>query len=276
LLLQAKNDNLILLLILMPSYISVCENAARRAGKILCDMQNTISVRHISDHFDIVTEADLAAQKIVEQTILESFPDHGILGEEDNLSVQARQSTSPFRWIVDPLDGTTNYVHAVPMFCTSIALVCDDDLLCGIIYNPVSQELFSAEKGGGAFLNGKRIQTSSYTTLTESLVAVSFPTVTTMYTPDMRAFLNSIPECQAIRRSGSSALNMAYVAAGRFDAAWAFRTHPWDVAAGTLLVREAGGVVTKPDGSPMSLDDPAPVCCAANDTLLAQVIPLIA
>ncbi len=260
----------------MPSSpITICETAARAAGQVLRDMQGTISIRHKSNRFDLVTEADLAAQKTVERIILESFPDHSILGEEGNLSEQARRNTSKFRWIVDPLDGTTNYVHGVPMFCTSIALAEEDELICAVIYNPVSDELFSARRGEGAFLNGKRIQTSAYTTLAESLVAVSFPTMTTMDTPDMLAFLNSIPECQAIRRSGSTALNMAYVAAGRFDAAWSFRSHPWDVAAGTLLVREAGGIVTRPDGSPMTLDDPAPACSVANETLFSLVIPLI-
>ncbi len=255
--------------------IFVCEKAARAAGQVLRDMQGKISVRHKSDRFDLVTEADLAAQKVVEQAILDAFPDHSILGEEDNLSEQSRKNSAQHRWIVDPLDGTTNYVHGVPLFCTSIAFVSGGEILCGVIYNPISEELFSAEKGKGAFLNGQSIQTSSFTALAESLVAVSFPTTTTQDAPDMKAFLKVISECQAIRRSGSAALNMAYVAAGRFDAAWAFRTHPWDVAAGALLVSEAGGAVTKPDASPLTLDDPTPFCCSASITLHSAVISLI-
>lgn len=256
-----------------PSPIAVAETAARAAGRILCDMQSSISVRHKSNRFDLVTEADLAAQKAVEGILLDAFPDHGFLGEE---SGPARTDTSKYRWIVDPLDGTTNYVHGVPMFCVSIALAEGDEPLCGIVFNPITGELFSATRGEGAFLNGKKIETAPHTTLAESLVAVSFPTMTTQDAPDLVAFLNTIPVCQAIRRTGSSALNMAYVACGRFDAAWSFQSHPWDVAAGSLLIREAGGVVTRPDGSPLRLDDPAPACGVANETLHAALVPLIA
>ena len=257
-----------------PTYLAVCEDAARAAGKVLRDMLGTTSVRYKKNHFDLVTEADLAAQKIIEQTLFEAFPDHRFLGEEGDLTRSAG-AASEFRWIVDPLDGTTNYVHAVPLFCTSIGLARGDEVICGVVYNPMTEEFFSAEQGRGAFLNGDRIRTSSYETLGESLVAVSFPTLTKEDAPDLLAFLRSVPVCQAIRRTGSTALNLAFVAAGRFDATWSYQCHPWDIAAGTILVREAGGVVTEPDGGPVSLEDPSPVCAVANAKLHAELMQLL-
>lgn len=257
------------------SFISVCEKAARAGGNVLRNMLGNIHVKHKKNPFDLVTEADVAAQKIVEQTIAEAFPEHRFLGEEGDSVLRKQDIDSEFLWIVDPLDGTTNYVHGVPMFCTSVALAQNDDLLCAVVYNPVMEEFYHAEKGKGAFLNGEPIQTSSYRTLGKSLVAVSFPTVTRQDAPDLTAFLRTIPVAQAIRRTGSTALNLAYVAAGRFDATWAFKCHPWDIAAGALLVREAGGVVTKPDGTPIDFEDPSPVCAVANETLFGEVMKIL-
>ena len=256
------------------NYLAVCEEAARAAGKVLRDMLGTINVSHKKNPFDLVTEADIAAQKAVERIVFEKYPEHGLIGEEGNLTHKSAKDAG-FRWIVDPLDGTTNYVHGVPTFCTSIALARNDEVLCGVIYNPMTGEFFSAEKGKGAFLNGEKIQTSRYETLGESLVAVSFPTMTTEAAPDLIAFLKSVPVCQAIRRTGSTALNLAYVAAGRFDATWAFNCHPWDIAAGTLLIAEAGGVVTKPDGTPIDFKDPSPVCGGANPMLHEELMRLL-
>lgn len=256
------------------TYLDVCEEAARAAGLVLRNMLGTISVRHKKNAFDLLTEADIAAQKTIEEIVFQHFPEHGLIGEEGNLT-QRSTKDAEFRWIVDPLDGTTNYVHGVPLFCTSIALAQRDKVLCGVVYNPMTEEFFSAEKGKGAFLNGERIQTSQYETFGEALVAVSFPTATNKSSPDLTAFLKSVPFFQAIRRTGSTALNLAYVAAGRFDATWAFQCHPWDIAAGALLISEAGGIVTQPDGGPLTFGDPAPICGAANAVLHETLVRML-
>ena len=254
----------------MTSPLNVCEAAARAAGDILRGMLGKITVRYKKNPFDLLTEADLAAQKVIEEIVLGAFPDHQFIGEEG-----CSGSESEYRWFVDPLDGTTNFVHGVPLFATSVALAKGDEPLCGVVYNPVMEEFYSAERGKGAFLNGKRIQASSAQTLGESLVAVGFPTETKLNSPDLIAFLKTIPAAQAIRRTGSTALNIAFVAAGRFDAMWGFAPHPWDVAAGALLVMEAGGSVTHPDGTALCLDDPSPICATANPILHAEAMRLL-
>jgi myo-inositol-1(or 4)-monophosphatase len=259
---------------MLSSYLSVCEEAARSAGKILLGMLGTTSIRHKKNPRDLVTEADVAAQKIIETMVLGAFPDHRFLGEEGSLASSNLDSNSEFCWIVDPLDGTTNFVHGVPLFGPSIALVHGKDVLCGVFYNPMTEEFFSAAKGQGAFLNGKPMKTSIWQTLGEALIAVSFPTQLSDDSPDLTAFMKTVPICQSFRRTGSTALNIAYVAAGRFDATWAFACHPWDVAAGIILAQESGGIITKPDGSPIDFSDPTPFCATANETLHQQLMKI--
>lgn len=260
----------------MTNYLSVCERAAREAGRVLRDMIGTINVKHKKNAFDLVTEADIAAQKTIEQVLLDTFPEHRFLGEEGNSTHASPEKSSEFCWIADPLDGTTNYVHGVPLFCTSIALVQKEEPICAIVYNPLTEEFYSAEKDKGAFLNEKRIECASWETLTKSLVSVSFPTETKDDSPDLLTFLKSLKKCQAIRRTGSTALNLCFVAAGRFDVSWAFQCHPWDIAAGMLLVREAGGIVTRPDGKPVRIfDDPSPICAVSNRALYIEVMQLL-
>jgi len=257
---------------MLTPYLSVCEDAARSAGKILREMLGTTNVRHKKNPSDLLTEADIAAQKTIETIVIGAFPDHRFLGEEGNLTSSSQHGASEFCWIVDPLDGTTNFVHDVPLFGTSIALTRGTDVLCGVFYNPMTEEFFSAAQGQGAFLNGKRIRTSTWQTLGESLVSVSFPTQIRDDSPDLIAFMKVAAVCQSFRRTGSTALNMAYVAAGRFDATWAFMCQAWDIAAGIVLVQEAGGVVTKPNGAPIDFGDPAPVCAVANETLHKELM----
>ena len=257
---------------MLDSYLSVCEEAARAAGKILVKMLGTTNIRHKKNPRDLVTEADVAAQKIIESIVIGAFPDHRFLGEEGNPNPLSQSASSEFCWIVDPLDGTTNFVHGVPSFGPSIALTQGTNVLCGVFYNPMTDEFFSAAQGQGAFLNGRRMQTSSWQTLGESLVAVSFPSTIQKNSPDLVAFMKTSSMCQSFRRSGSTALNLSYVAAGRFDSTWAYACHPWDIAAGIVLVKEAGGVVTKPDGSPIAFSEPSPVCATANETLHRQLM----
>ncbi|MDR3232782.1 MAG: inositol monophosphatase [Planctomycetaceae bacterium] len=261
------------------AYLAVCEEAARTAGKIQREKLGTVSVRFKSNPNDLVTEADTASQAAIEKIILTAFPCHRFIGEEGNLTALSQQGTAritgEYCWIVDPLDGTTNFVHTCPMFGPSIALTRGTDILCGVFYNPMTEELFSAAKGGGAFLNGKRIQTSTRTSAREALVSVSFASQTDSQSPDLQTFLKALPVCQALRRTGATALNLAYVAAGRFDATWAYTCHPWDIAAGIILVTEAGGVAGKPDGSPFDFNDPSPVCASANETLHKDLMKTI-
>ncbi|MDR2169347.1 MAG: inositol monophosphatase [Planctomycetaceae bacterium] len=255
------------------NYLSICEEASRVAGAVLCDKLGTVSVRHKSNRFDLVTEADVAAQKIIEQIILDAFPDHQLLGEEGNLTQQNINKNSEFKWIVDPLDGTTNYVHGMPFFCTSIALAQNNAIICGAIFNPITNEFFYAEHNKGAFLNNKPIRVSACQTLDEALVSVGFPTIVSTDSIEVQLLLHACPQCQAIRRTGSTALNLAYIAAGRFDAGWALKCHAWDIAAGVILVNEAGGKITQPDNKPININnDPTPFCAAANENLHKLVI----
>jgi myo-inositol-1(or 4)-monophosphatase len=220
-----------------------------------------------------VTEADLAAQETVRKIVLGAFPGHSLLGEEDPVHAVPHPRTE-YRWVVDPLDGTTNYVHQVPFFCVSLALERRGELLVGGIYNPVSDECFMAVSGQGAYLNGSRIRVSQVAALDHALVAMGFPAVVTAESPDLRLFQTAVYACQSMRRTGSAALNLAYVAAGRFDAAWTYATKPWDVAAGTLLVREAGGTITAFDGTEVRVDR-ADVIAANSPGLHGQMMMLV-
>jgi len=235
-------------------YQKICEHAARVGGRILRDMLGKVGVRE-KGRADLVTDADFAAQKAIRDIVLNAYPDHVFLGEEsDAKEVAMATSSSGFRWIVDPLDGTTNFVHGVPLFASSVALARGKEVLCGTVYNPMLEECFTTALGEGAFLNGEPIHTSGVTDFSAALVSVSFPTTTRPNSPDLHAFLKLVPESQAIRRTGSTAINLAYIAAGRFDLMTCYGSNSWDVAAGVLLVLEAGGIISDPSGSPFDLD----------------------
>ena len=244
----------------MSDYLTTCEQAARAGGAVLLDWMDRFAVREKGPS-DLVTEADLASQQVVYEHVLAAFPDHGFLGEE----AAPCPNPSPFRWIVDPLDGTTNYAHRLPQFCVSVALENEGQVLVGTIYDPLSKECFTAAAGAGAFLNGKRLAVSRVTQLSAALAAVSFPARVPRGSPLIADFIEVLHQAQAIRRMGSSALNLAYLAAGRLDAYWATDTKIWDVAAGWLLVREAGGVVTRLGGQPCDLEKPSFVAAATPE-----------
>ena len=222
----------------------VCEEAARAAGATLLDWRGRFKARE-KGRADLVTEADLAAQKAIEKVVLGAFPEHGFVGEEEGEPINP---DSQFQWIVDPLDGTTNYVHDVPHYATSIALTERGKLLAGVVFDPVADECYSATAGEGTKLNGTPVRTSGIENLADALVAASFPPQVTKNLQALSEMIDIMPHCQAIRRGGSAALNLAYIAAGRFDAYWARDLYPWDAAAGVLLIQEAGGVVTDPQG----------------------------
>ncbi len=256
--------------LLMPGYVETCEKAAKAAGAVLLEKLGRVTVRE-KGPADLVTEADLAAQETVARIVLEAFPDHAVLGEEAGCLTGAAGENPEYRWIVDPLDGTTNYVHQVPFFAVSLALEHQGELLAGTVWNPVSRECFTAAAGEGACLNGKPIRTSGVEQVRQSLAAVGFPTVVDDNSRDLRLFMRTLSQCQALRRTGCCSLNLAFVAAGRFDMAWSFCTHVWDVAAGALLVREAGGLAKSPDGGDYEPSHGSLVV-AANERLYAELL----
>jgi len=257
----------------MPSYVETCEKAVRAAGQVLLDWFGRVSVRE-KGQADLVTEADQAAQEVVRQTVLAAFPEHAVVGEEDGPAEIAARPRAEFRWIVDPLDGTTNYVHRVPCFSVSLALERRGRLLLGAVYDPLRDECFLAEARRGASLNGHEIHTSGVTTLRNALAAVGLPAVVRPDCVELRVLLEAVQVCQSIRRTGSAALNLAYLAAGRFDVVWSLSTKLWDVAAGVLLIQEAGGEVISPDGGDV-VPDTGRVLAAANRPLLEELQTLM-
>ncbi|MGE0609051.1 MAG: inositol monophosphatase [Pirellulales bacterium] len=236
----------------MSDFLAICEQAARAGGAVLQEWAGKFSVRE-KGPADLVTEADLASQEAVKKVVLGAFPQHGFLGEEGGY---VPVEDGGYRWVVDPLDGTTNYVHGVPQYAVSVALEQGDTLLAATVFDPCSQECFTAAAGQGAWLNGRKIVPSDVTAANRSLVAVSLPPTVQRSGAEIPALVESMMAAQAIRRMGSAALNLAYVACGRFDAAWAADTKAWDVAAGFLLIREAGGIITDLDGSRATLVRP--------------------
>lgn len=226
---------------------------------------------------DLVTEADVAAQQAIESVLLGAFPDHDFLGEESDPARLPKKSNhrSPYRWIVDPLDGTANYVHKLQSFAVSIALEHQGKVILGVVYDPVSGEFFHAQAGGGAYLNDQPLATSGCSSTDLAMVAVSFPPLVQRDSIEIRRFVEALVECQSVRRLGSAALNLAYLAAGRLDAYWATSVKNWDVAAGILLVREAGGVVTHISGSELDLEVPQ-FLASASVPLHEQMLRLLA
>ena len=238
----------------------VCEAAARAGGAVLLDWAGRFSVRE-KGRADLVTEADLASQEIVRERLLSAFPLHGFLGEE-NSSIPSRDAG--YRWIVDPLDGTTNYVHGIPNYCVSIALEQEGRLVVGAVFDPVGEECFTAAAGQGAWLNGQPLRVSELTQLDQAVVAMSLPPDIERDDVELRQFLEVVVKAQSMRRMGSSALNLCYVAAGRFDAYWSSSTKVWDIAAGVLMVREAGGLVISPEGGELDLHRPRFVAASSQ------------
>jgi myo-inositol-1(or 4)-monophosphatase len=220
--------------------LEIAVSCARHAGEIL--LRNLEKPRHIehkeSQDTNLVTETDTEVEEFLIGVIRREFPNHDILAEESG----SHGLTSEYRWIIDPLDGTTNYAHRMPLFCTSIGLERRGEIILGVIYDPTRDELYTAEKGRGAFLNGRRLQVSDTDKLGESLLVTGFP-YDVRSNPDhvVQHFAAFLMEARALRRLGSAAIDCCYVAAGRFDGFWESSLNPWDMAAGVLMVLEAGG-----------------------------------
>ena len=229
-------------------HLAAGKEAALRAAVVLEDWRQKFAVREKA-RFDLVTDADLASQKTIRDYLLQRFPAHEFLGEEDAVKQGRPAADAPPTWIVDPIDGTTNYVHDCPMYCISISLQVAGELDVGVVYDPSRQEMFAAATGMGAWLGERRLKTSSAQTLEEALIATGFPPNMVGHEITLDWWRHFSFKAQSLRRTGSTALNMAYVAAGRFDAYFAFDNHVWDVAGATVLIREAGGQVSNVDGS---------------------------
>lgn len=226
----------------LKQFKSVMEKAARAASDILVrNFNKKFKIGHKKDYSDLVTEIDKKSESKIIDVIHSHFPEHNIHSEEcGNL-----QKDSEFVWIIDPIDGTINYAHSVPIFCISIALEIDKEIVLGYIINPISGEIFTAEKGAGAYINNKKIHVSRIKHLRDSLLVTGFPyNARNNSGKCINHFVNFIKYGLPVRRLGSAALDICYVACGRFDGFWEVSLNPWDVAAGVLILKEAGGKVT--------------------------------
>ena len=235
----------------MGNYLSVAIDLARQAGKVQMDHLGRVKTIERKGAINLVTEVDKLCEKLIFDGLQKAFPNHDVLGEEGI----ATRRESEFRWIVDPLDGTTNYAHSFPFFGVSIALEHKGDIICGVIYDPVREELFAAEKGKGTTLNGDPVRVSAAGNLKESLLATGFAySVQEKGRPDnLDNFEAFIKTALAVRRPGAAAIDLAYVACGRLDGFWELFLKPWDIAAGVIIIREAGGTVTNFDGTPVDI-----------------------
>lgn len=228
----------------------VALKAAKEGGAILMEYFGKVKSIDYKGEINLVTEADRRSEEVILRIIKDSYPDHRILAEETGDSGEC----SSFKWIIDPLDGTTNYAHGYPCFCVSLAIEHEGDVIYSAIYDPMREELFTAEKGKGAHLNGKAIKVSSTKKLNQSLLCTGFPyDVRNDMNSNILHFSNFLLRAQAVRRDGSAALDLCYTAAGRFDGFWEQKLHPWDVAAGSLLVTEAGGKLSNFKGENFSI-----------------------
>jgi myo-inositol-1(or 4)-monophosphatase len=232
------------------SFLPAMSAIAREAGALLMHHFHQHLKIEYKGEADLVTAADRAAEVLIRERIRQLWPTHDVLGEEQGLSDQG----SEYRWYVDPLDGTTNFAHGFPVFCVSMALELKGKRIAAVIYDPTRDELFSAEQGGGAQLNGESIHVSKTAQLKESLLATGFPSQKRHKNPNIYFYHQITLHSHGVRRAGSAALDLCNVAAGRFDGFWEFNLNPWDTAAGVLIVEEAGGKVTRFDGSPFEIN----------------------
>lgn len=240
-------------------FAHIADGIARQAGALLRKFYEKGVATEYKGDVDLVTEADRASEQLIREKLKEAFPTHGIYGEEGTRD----QLESEYRWYVDPLDGTTNFAHGFPAFCVVLGLEhrpaglaadADGEMVAGVIYDPLRNEMFSAERGKGAFLNGRAIHVSKVKSLQESLTATGFPSQKRHASPNVHFYQEITLRSHGVRRAGSAALDLAYVACGRLDGFWEFNLNPWDTSAGVLMVTEAGGTVTHFDGGKFTLD----------------------
>lgn len=245
---------------------------AREAGQLLLEKFDRGIAVHKKGDINLVTEADLASEALIIERIRSYYPRHSILAEESgNAVVIGGENT--WKWIIDPLDGTTNFAHGYPCFCVTLALEHDGEIVVGVTFDPTRNELFAAERGGGASLNGKPIRVSNCENLGDALIVTGFPYDIKHREDFARHLTEMLLSSRGVRRDGSAAIDMAYVACGRFDGFWEEGLNPWDVAAGVLLIEEAGGQLSYYDGRPFSIYRP-PIC-ASNGLLHSQMLKIL-
>lgn len=250
----------------MTEFLGAAVEIARQAGSLLLPFfERRVKVEYKGE-VDLVTEADRASEAFILERLRAYFPDHAVVAEETG----GHEADSPYCWYVDPLDGTTNFAHSYPVFCVSIGLARKEQMIVGVVYDPTRDELFAAEKGRGASLNGEPIHVSAIKRLEEALVVTGFPSKKRHKNPNIHFYHEMNMRSHGARRPGSAAIDLAYVSSGRMDCFWEFHLQPWDLAAGRLLVEEAGGRMTDAEGHPHRLDSPS--ILASNGHLHEQLL----
>ncbi len=254
----------------MKNFLHVACQAARSAEALLREnLQGLRQIRYKGD-VNLVTEMDMRSERVIVEMLRKAFPGHGIIAEEETRI----PNSSGYTWIIDPLDGTTNYAHGYPCFSVSIALESAREVIAGVVYDPMRNELFCASAGSGAYLNDKKIRVSPVTVLIQSLLATGFPyDRKESEKNNMNYFHDLLMASQEVRRDGSAALDLCSVAAGRFDGFWELKLKPWDVAAGSLIVREAGGMVSDLAGNAFELE--AEEIVASNGLIHPQMVEVL-
>ena len=253
----------------MNGYVEWAGGVAREAGALLLryyERRVRVEYKAGKGDVDVVTEADRASEAFIIERLKARFPDHAIVAEEGG----GRETASPYRWYIDPLDGTTNFAHSFPQFCVSMALEHEGRIVAGVVYDPTRDELFTAERGGGAFLNQRPIRVSAISALSESLMATGFPSRKRHQNSNIHFYYQLTMTSHGVRRPGSAALDLCYVACGRLESFWEFQLSPWDTAAGWLIAEEAGGRVTDMLGKPYGLQ--SETIAASNSLIHGQLI----
>lgn len=252
------------------TFLESAVDIARESGALLMHFLERRIGFELKGDFDLVTEADRASERLIVERLRSWYPSHGIVAEEGG----GHDGTSEYRWYVDPLDGTTNFAHGYPVFNVTLALERNGEMLCGVIFDPIRQEMFTAERGAGAYLNNRRIHVSKTASLADTLVATGFPSRKRHLNFNVH-FYHQLAMCtHGVRRGGAAAIDLAYVACGRLDAFWEFTLNPWDMAAGILLVTEAGGRTSDMHGAPLHLR--APHVIADNALVHDELVALFA
>jgi len=252
----------------MENFLTIASQAARSAGDLIRENWRQVKEVHYKSAINLVTTIDRRAEEMIVGQLLKNFPGHSVLAEEET-TISGSQSN--YRWIIDPLDGTTNFVHAYPQFGVSIGWEHEGEIVVGVVYDPLRDEEFTAVKGRGARLNGQPIHTTEVAELGKALLATGFP-YDHRENPDfyLRYFKAFMVRAQGIRRAGPAALDLCYLACGRIDGFWELKLHPWDTAAGSLIVREAGGTITDFCGNPFSISGEETL--ASNGLIHAEML----
>jgi myo-inositol-1(or 4)-monophosphatase len=254
----------------MPSYLETSVEIAREAGALLAKYFERRVVFELKGEHDLVTEADRASEQMVVERLRSHFPSHSIVAEEGG----GHKGSSEYCWYVDPLDGTTNFAHGFPMYNVTLALEQSGHLIAGVIFDPERNEMFTAERGSGAYLNNRRIRVSKVNQLESTLVATGFPSKKRHQNVNVHFYYQLAMVTHGVRRAGSAALDLAYVASGRLDGFWEFGLNPWDMAAGILLITEAGGKCSDMKDGPVDLRGPH--LLADNGLVHGQIVDLFA